>query len=479
MGIPGLIIALAVMWAVGTAFVAALPRRTALFAGAGAVPWSLGAGGYAGALLATLWLRALSLAGVPFGFAAVMAPLAFAGALLGWWAWRREGAVARAAFTRAWRTFHAHGLVGRARWLWWLLLAWLAMRFALLLTDVVLQPLYPWDAWTQWATKARVWYELGRIAPFVPAAEWFASDQVVYRDAAPHYPGTVPLLQVFACVALGRWDDALMNLPFWVLAVALALAMYGALRAVGFGALGALIGAWLTASLPLANVHVALAGYADLPLAGCVALAVLAAYRWHEAREPGDGILALFFVAALPLVKIPGRIWALVLLAGLIVALLPRYGLKIVGTGLAGALLGLVVLSQTHPVILGYTLHLDLAPEWNALAESYLLLGNWHLLWYGAVAIALLGWRQALSPRIAPLSIIVGTGAIFLFIVFNFTNAVAWVADQTTVNRATLHIAPVIVFWMLIVFRAWFADLSARETAAAATVAGPDPLSGG
>jgi hypothetical protein len=32
---------------------------------------------------------------------------------------------------------------------------------------------------------------------------------------------------------------------------------------------------------------------------------------------------------------------------------------------------------------------------------------------------------------------------------------------------------------MLIVFRAWFADLSAREIAAAAPVAGPDPLSGG
>jgi hypothetical protein len=119
MGIPGLIIALAVMWAVGTAFVAALPRRTALFAGAGAVPWTLGAGGYAGALLVTLWLRALSLAGVPFGFAAVMTPLAIAGALLGWWAWRRDGAVARVAFTPAWRIFHAHGLVGRARWLWW------------------------------------------------------------------------------------------------------------------------------------------------------------------------------------------------------------------------------------------------------------------------------------------------------------------------------------------------------------------------
>ena len=123
-------------------------------------------------------------------------------------------------------------LSGGARVGWWLLLAWLVVRFVLLGIEVAWQPLYPWDAWTQWATKARVWYELGRIVPFAGADAWFAGDGAVYFDAAPGYPPTVPLLQAWTCLALGRWDDTLMNWPWWQIAVALALAVYGGLRSL-------------------------------------------------------------------------------------------------------------------------------------------------------------------------------------------------------------------------------------------------------
>jgi len=41
-----------------------------------------------------------------------------------------------------------------ARLAWLGLLAWLAVRFAMLLAEVLWQPLYPWDAWIQWADEA-------------------------------------------------------------------------------------------------------------------------------------------------------------------------------------------------------------------------------------------------------------------------------------------------------------------------------------
>ncbi len=106
-----------------------------------------------------------------------------------------------------------------AKWervLWLALVAWLAVRFALLAVEVASRPLYPWDAWTQWATKARVWYELRphravrarRPSGTRPAA-------ACYFDASPEYPPTMPLLQVWTCLVLGRWDDVLMNAPWW------------------------------------------------------------------------------------------------------------------------------------------------------------------------------------------------------------------------------------------------------------------------
>ena len=159
------------------------------------------------------------------------------------------------------------GLDGRSRLLWFALLAWLALRSLLLFAEVATQPLYPWDAWMQWATKARVWFELKAWVPFVNTDAWLAAKGALYTDAAPTYPATVPLWQVWSSLALGRYDDAWMNLPWWFAAVAFGIAIYGALRRIEFGPLAALVGTWIVVSLPLADVHVALAGYADLPMA--------------------------------------------------------------------------------------------------------------------------------------------------------------------------------------------------------------------
>ena len=166
-------------------------------------------------------------------------------------------------------------------------------------------------------------------------------------------------------------------------------------------------------------------------------------------------------LAACPLLKVPGRIWAVLALPALLVGLLPRRGPRIVGAGLAVGLLGLLLLAQTSPVIMGYQLHLDFAPDWEALAASFLLYDNWHLLWYGAVAVALLGRRQLLAPSVAPLTVVIAGGVLFIAFVLSFTNARDWVADQSTVNRATLHVAPLVVVWMLVVFRAWMQTLPA------------------
>jgi predicted O-linked N-acetylglucosamine transferase (SPINDLY family) len=86
------------------------------------------------------------------------------------------------------------------------------------------------------------------------------------------------------------------------------------------------------------------------------------------------------------------------------------------------------------------------------------MLGSWNLLAYGVLAAALLAWRQLLARDVAPFTLLVIAGALFLFIVFAFTNARAWVETQTTVNRAILHMAPLLAVWMMVIFRARFGD---------------------
>src|SRR5574340_166292 len=460
-------------WLLGAAIVVALaPRRADLGAAMlrGDAAWIGGSGFFVGAFVLTVWMRVLSAAHVRFSVLSIAIPLAVATfALAGVVLVQRRAhrlpkppaetpgvAAVNAGVAATGSAATANTPSSNPqRALWWALVAWLAVRFGMLLVEVVRIPLYPWDAWEQWATKARVWYELGRLVPFVDAGTWFASHGTAWTDASPNYPATVPLWQVWSCIALGRWDDALMNLPWWLTAVALAVAAYGVVRSSGASPLAAMIGAWLASSLPLANVHVALAGYADLPMAAYYALAALALWRWTQSRRAGDAALALVFALACPSIKTPGLVWALTLAPAVLVTLLPRRGPRVVGIGLAVAGFGLLVLARVHPLVLGYRLHLDFAPAWDGLVDSFFLLGNWNLLWYAAIACAVVMWSELSKRPLLPLSLTLGIGLAFLAVVFAFTNARDWLSDQTTIKRAALHIAPLVAVWMVLVCVRW------------------------
>jgi hypothetical protein len=455
---------LAAAWAlvalVGVAIVLLLegPRRPASTSERHVHPaWTLGAGTLAGMFVLTVWMRVLSFAGLRFGVAAIALPLALAAVGVALWlVSSRRAAPWRIPSTDA-------GAMPRViRAFWWALLAWLVARFALLLLDVVWTPLYPWDAWIQWATKARVWYGLGHMVPFAGTEAWFAANGSVWHDASPNYPATVPLWQVWSSIALGRFDDALMNVPWWIVAVALAFAVYGAVRDAGVPPIGAMVGAWLASSLPLANTHVALAGYADFPMAAYYAVAAIAVWRWTRSRAASDLALAALLAIACITIKTPGVVWALTLVPALVVVLAGRLAPRVLGAGALVIAFALLVLAQTHPVVLGYRLHLDFAPPWQGLVDSLFLLGNWNLLWYALVATAIVGWRAMRAPALAPLSAIVAAGFAFLAIVFAFTNARDWVAGQTTINRALLHIAPLAIVWMVVVVDAWRRRLAER-----------------
>jgi hypothetical protein len=443
-------------WLLGIAVLVAGPRSRSPLAAPGEIAWIAGAGYFVGALLLTLWMRTLSMAGVRFGLASIALPLLALIAVLAHRTWRRDSDESLRAIRGALRALIVPPqLHGAARAVWQLLLGWIAFRFVLLGLEVAWQPLYPWEAWTQWATKSRVWYELGRIVPFAGSDAWFAADGAAYFDAQPDEPPTLPLLQAWACIALGRWDDALMNWPWWQTGAALACAVYGAMRSLGVAALGALVTTYLVASLPLANVHVALAGYADLPLAAYYACAALALLRWAAKRDSRDAALAALLGLACIEIKRPGLGWALTLVPGAIVALFPRVGPMVAAAGFAVAMFLLAVVAQTSTTFFGHLAHLDFAPAWSALGESYFLFGSWNLLWYGVPVAALVAWRQLLSPALAPLTFIAAAGAILLFAVFAFPDAGARIADHATQNRVTLQFAPLAVVFAALSFHAF------------------------
>ena len=434
-------IAIALPWLLGSVWLRALSGKS----GKLNVSTQLGYGYITGLIAVTLLMRIMSFLEIRFSFLAISMPV-LALIAVGWWLARK---------TPPYR-LRFPDLSSGQRLIFRLLMLLIVFRLLTLGLELTWRPLYPWDAWAQWATKARVWFEFGRIVPFIAPQEWLRAARLVYTDSAAHYPATIPLIQVWMSYALGRWDDALMNLPWVVFSVALGLAFYGQARAFSIHPLYALVFTYLLLSLPLLNVHVALAGYADLLMAVVYGLAVMAFAQWIVTRNVAQGVLALVLALSCPLIKNPGLVWMLTFIPALIVVLLPRRGLWVTAALAVIAGVALFILAQTKPVILGYELHAVYSPVWRPLLQNYFILDNWHLLAYVFVAVILVSLRLLFSSKMRAMTVLLLTGFAFLGVVFFFTMAEAWVSDFTTVNRATLHIVPALVFYLLLLSHEYF-----------------------
>lgn len=451
MEIPGLIATLFLPWLLGVVWL----RARWLKGGNIAWPTLLGYGYLAGVLGTTLVMRLLDVVGMRLAFLNIALALTLliaigigTGRVMPWQGlrigtdWRALAGWHKAAFS---------GLLGLV-----------ATRLGGLGLEVIWQPLFPWDAWSQWATKARVWYELGHLVPFVSPDVWLQSDGVYY-DRAPHYPPAIPLLQVWASFGLGRWDDALMNLPWLMGAVALAMAFYGQARQWGIAPLFAMMFTYFLLSLPMLDTHVALAGNADLFLGVVYGFAAFAFFHWTRSRDTWQGAMAILMGAGCILIKQPGIGWALTLLPAFWVALAPRVGL--IGTAILGVL-GLAVLlllGQNGFNLLSYSLKFAYTPVWRPLWDNLAILDNWHLLFY-LVAVALfLSLPRLFATAYRAMTVLVSAALVFVLVIFFFTHVSAWVEDYTVVNRALLHLVPMLLFYVMVLF--WEAsNLSATRS---------------
>ena len=436
----GLLAGLLLPWLLGVVWL------RAPWLGASAVTWPalLGYGYLAGALATTLLMRLLDLVGIRLGFSSIglaLLVLISAGAWLGRKTpWKLEGLGAD------WRD-----LAGWRKAAYAILLSVIVVRLAGLGLETVWRPLFPWDAWTQWATKARVWYELGRLAPFVSAETWFAGSVAgAYTDSAPHYPPAIPLLQVWMSYALGRWDDTLMNLPWLLCAAALGLAFYGQARRGQIAPLPALMFTYFLLSLPTLDVHVALAGYSDLFLGAVYGLAAMAFFHWARTRDVWQGAMALLLGLGCILIKQPGIGWALTFLPALWVVFMPRAGSAGTAAAITIGVMALFAVGETNINLLGYPLHLRFTADWLPFWENMMVMDNWHLLWFMAAAALVVSRRKLLAPAYLSMTVLLFSGLSFLAVVFFFTQAQAWAKDYTTINRALLHMAPMLLFYVMV-----------------------------
>jgi hypothetical protein len=343
-------------------------------------------------------------------------------------------------------------------------LASLVFRGWLMLREVWLRPTFPWDAWDAWAVKSKTWFLLGHYAPFVSMPDWLAHPaQELYTGIAWAYPATLAWMQVWFASAAGGWIEPQVNLPWFALWIGLLFAHYGQWQALGLDRMRALAAMYALGSLPLLDVHVALAGYADLWLATMLGFAVLAWLRWRRERDAGQLAIAIVCAALLPAIKLEGAIWLLLCVAVAVYDVLPRRWRRLALAGVVAVLMALLVASRidlpvpglgwveiTHsrilvPALGEYAVHFN-ADALLSLLNSLFVQPNWHLLWWLAPGIAAWRWRALREDAaLRHLGAFVLIGFAFLFFLFTCTDASRWAESYTAVNRLILQLVPATV----------------------------------
>ena len=386
--------------------------------------------------------------------AIVLLPLA-----IGAWAWVLMRASDVAAPKRG-DTRRVHPLMG-------CLVALLAVHAALMADEILLRPMYPWDAWAAWLLKPKAWMLGGHLDAFVGFDEWLADASGTLRTAQTwSYPEALGRLAVWFASAWGDWNAGVVGALWLVLWVALLAGVFGGLRALGLARDRAIVAVYALGSLPLINVHVALAGYADLWIAALIALACLSWMRGLQTGKRGPLVLAALFALLLPAVKLEGEVW-LVLLAGtMLYARMPLRlrRLALVLAPVAGAGIVLAYLLRL-PLIAPALDRIGLSADTDALlahapavigaaAEGLFSQYNWHLFWIALVLTLVVRFAKLRqSPPLRFLGLFLLLGSVFLFALFVLTPAGQWAESYTAVNRLSLQIVPAMLVFAALLWR--------------------------
>lgn len=426
---------------------------------------ALGCGGALGLLLASAFTALFARADTAHAWTHAAPWLAgFAFVCLGVAAWRRQprAAVAPERKVKMWiivlLLLALLSLGGRG---------WLALR------EILLRPTFPWDAWDAWAVKSKTWFLLGHFAPFVSMSDWLSQPgQELYTSIAWRYPSTLAWMQVWFASAAGGWNEPMVNLPWFALWLGLLTGHYGQWRALGLDRVRALVAVYALGSLPLLDVHVALAGYADLWVATFLGFAVLAWMRWMQTRDRGQLVLALICAAVLPMLKLEGAVWLALLALVVVLNALPRRWRWIVAASLAVIVaVGLVAGRLALPLPGLGVMHirdgvvsipgfgsLALAFHLSAIADAAgaaLVQPNWNVLWWIAPVLVVWRWRRLRADSsLQALAALLLLGIGFLLFLFVCTAAAQWAESYTAINRLILHLVPATVTLLALLCRA-------------------------
>ena len=190
-----------------------------------------------------------------------------------------------------------------------LILALIFAHVFFVLANNLTRDIYPWDAFTTWMYRAKVWVLNDDIINFQDVKQWLQLGGQGYALGAAHYPSSVSAIAAFASTLSGGWSDQLASVPWAFATLAISGIMYGLCRQNGLSSLGSLVGCYLLISIPLVGIHGMLAGYADLWMLGTSGLGLASLLLWAQQPHRGALLAGAVLLSVGTCLKMEGWLW--------------------------------------------------------------------------------------------------------------------------------------------------------------------------
>lgn len=363
-----------------------------------------------------------------------------------------------------------------------LLMSLLVWRYIGLLEVLLLQPAFSPAAEMGQALRAIVWFHNEALVPLNSAAQWWSQSSPVSHPvplAATTAPEAVSLIHLWGMLSIGSSDHSFVYLPWICLPVALGFGVFGHLRLAQLRTLHAAIATYGLLGLPVLNHYSAMAGYSAVWLAAVFTLAVCASHLWRETRHWSYGLLALLLAFACALVQHSGIIFGYIVVVGMVLGAFHARGITQVALAAIALMLALTPVVwilwsglPTGQVLPGIAIA-DLPVRWraeglgaasgvsgHAVLEYLARDRHWHLLWYAALLIALVGIVRGQGWRLLQAEWVVLIAAMIWAVVHGYGVAVH--TGYPLIGQITpslLVVAPSLVFCLGL----FGAGLSRRE----------------
>jgi hypothetical protein len=348
-----------------------------------------------------------------------------------------------------------------------LLITLISTHFLFVLASNLSRDIFPWDAFTTWMYRAKVWVLNDEMLNFQSVNQWLQSGALGYALPASHYPSSVSAVAAFSSALSSGWDDQLASIPWFFAMLAIGSMMFGLCRQSGLAVLPSLAGLYLLTSIPIVGMHGILAGYADLWMLGTSGMGLAALMLWTQKRHKGALVFGTVLLVVGSCFKTEGWIWlgmAMLFIfihtlwrqqryAGLfcvIAILFAGFHLESVNLGSLG--LWGIEEETIHVGPLGQYL---LRP-YNALPiyfEMIFLRGNFHLL--GVLYLLALGLLTVINWRASVTHWLMGALIICSqWIIFGLSSYSLYAETGTAINRLLLQFLPVFVLTITVAWQA-------------------------